>query len=228
MLCRALVDDNVGLVAATPHQLGRFEACTRVKRILDMTELISQELSRNGIDLLVLPGAEVRLDERIGDLVALGEVLTLANMGRHILLELPDDTFIDLEPLLVDLDAQDVEIIIAHAERNAPLLSHWAEIERWRDRGVSLQVTAGSLAGRFGPRVHDAAWQLVVEGWVAVIATDAHDCATNRPCMTEAFEMVGDALGYDVARLLCVVNPARVVEGRSLIRAPTQVGDEVE
>ncbi len=228
-LCRALVEDNIGLVVATPHQLGRFEAHTRAERVLQMTRRLNRELSRCGIDLGVLPGAEIRLDERIGELLSAEEVLTLADMNRHVLLELPDDLFIDIEPLLAELKAHDVEIVIAHPERNVPLLRHLAALERWSDYGVSLEVTAGSLVGRFGLRVSQAAWRLVAQGWVTIVATDAHHCrGDRRPYMTDAFMAIENAFGDDLAALLCIVNPRRAARGQGLIRMVAWTGSEVE
>lgn len=216
-LCQALAADGIDLAIATPHQLGRFESRTGTKRILETTRWLNQELANNGIDMLVLPGAEVRLDERISDMLATEDVLTLADMSRHLLLELPNDLFIDIEPLLAELKARNIETVIAHAERNAPLLRHLDTLEKWLSYGVSLQITAASLVGRFGLHAYRAAWKLVVEGWAAVIATDAHACQTERLCMAEAFAMVEDALGRDLATLLCKINPRRAAAGRELI-----------
>jgi protein-tyrosine phosphatase len=227
-LCRALVEDDIGVVVATPHQLGRFETQTHAKRVFEATRQLNHELSDNGIDLRVLPGAEVRLDERINQLLAADEILTLADMDRHVLLELPNDLFIDIEPLLVDLRAQNVEVVIAHAERNAQLLRHLAELERWLAYDVTLQVTAGSLTGQFGPYAYQAAWKLVIDGWATLVATDAHDCGSNRrPCMTEAYRMIQNVLGDSRASLLCAVNPRRAVEGKELIGAFAWSGTEV-
>ena len=216
-LCQALVADGIGLVVATPHQLGRFEGHTPVELNLETTQWLNRELANNRIDLLVLPGAEVRLDERIGSFLTSEDVLTLADMNQYILLELPDDLFIDIEPLLVELRARNIATVIAHAERNAPLLKHMDRLERWLRYGVRLQITAASVTGRFGHRIYRAAWQLIVEGKAAVIASDAHDCRTNRLCMTEAFGMVEDAFGRELALLLFQINPRRVALGQELI-----------
>jgi protein-tyrosine phosphatase len=214
-LCRALVCDNIGAVVATPHQLGRFEDRTSVAAIRSGTEALKQRLCDEGIDLKVFPGAEVRLDERIVVLLAEGTILTLADRNRHVLLELPDTVFIDIEALLLRCMSDRIDVLIAHAERNPPLLDHPRVLQRWLECGAGLQVTAGSLAGRFGHEVERAAWRLIAGGWVAIVATDAHDCSGLG--MTPAYDMIEAQFGAELAHLLCVGNPARVLAGDNCV-----------
>jgi protein-tyrosine phosphatase len=167
------------------------------------------------------------VDERIVRLLAEGRILTLADMSRYILLELPSDVFIDVGPLLVELASEGLSPIIAHPERNAPLLEHPEAVRRWLACGASLQATAASLTGDFGPRVEHAVWRLMEEGWVDVVATDAHHSHSSPPRMTAAFERIGACLGRDLAHLLCTDNPSRVVRGERLVSVHTWRGQEV-
>ncbi len=210
-LCAALADDGIGIIVATPHQLGRFEARTPAPAVRTAVDNLNQRLAEEAIDVLVLPGGEVRLDERIGELVAADKVVTLADRRRHILIELPSDVFIDLGPLLPQLRAQGMEVVLAHPERNRELIRYLEVVEGWLDDGMSLQVTAASLVGSFGRRVQSTAWDMVRAGWATLVATDAHDTGLNGPCMTTAFELLAAALGMDAARQLCIENPLRIV-----------------
>ena len=88
--------------------------------IRQAVDLLRAALRERGIDLQVLPGAEVRLDERMDELLARDEILTLADAGRHILLELPWDALIDIEPLLVQLACRGVHVILAHPGTERP------------------------------------------------------------------------------------------------------------
>jgi protein-tyrosine phosphatase len=225
-LCRALIEDNIGLVVATPHQLGRFETDTDAERIGEGVRRLNCELSGRGMDLTVLAGAEVRLDERIGPLLADGKILTLADQGRYILLELPSDVFIDIEPVLHTLAAVGVTAILAHPERNAPLLRHLQTLSRWLECGAHLQLTAASIAGAFGSRAEAAAWELLDRGWVEIVASDAHDTGANRPYMKEAFARIAGQFDRQLARLLCRENPSRVVNGHRLVPACSRAGQE--
>lgn len=88
-LCRALVDEDTTTVIATPHQLGRFSECNDVAQIKEVVLSVNEELRSNAIALRVVPGADVRVDERICRLLEEDKVLTLADGGKYILLELP-------------------------------------------------------------------------------------------------------------------------------------------
>lgn len=217
-LCRMLVSDNVTTVVATPHQLGRFEGHTSADAIRETTELLNRRLAEEEIDLTVLPGAEVRLDERIAQMLRRHEILTLADAHRHLLLELPWEVLIDIEPLLIQFFSAGLDVIIAHPERNVALLRHPDVLRRWLGCGASLQITGGSLLGDYGRQAQQAAWGLLAEGCVSLVATDAHDNHVGA-CMTRAFEMIRAGFGDDLATLLCVDNPTRVVAGESLVSA---------
>jgi len=217
-LCRALAADQVSTVVATPHQLGRFEHVGGGEAIRRATRALQGELVKHGIDLTVLPGAEVRVDERIGALLARDEILTLADTGRYVLLELPWETLLDIEPLLLEFSPRGLHTVLAHPERNVPLLRDPRILRRWQACGLVLQVTAASLTGGWGRQVKRAAWELVQHSQRVCIATDAHD--SSRPGgMTAAYEALADRLGEDCARRLCVENPTGVVRGERLARS---------
>src|SRR4030042_5472868 len=50
-LCRALVSDGIGTVAATPHQLGRFDNSNDANQIRDAVRSVNEKLYKNGIDM---------------------------------------------------------------------------------------------------------------------------------------------------------------------------------
>jgi len=219
-LCACLAQDHVSTVVATPHQLGCFEDRVETSAIRRGVCLLNRALEKRGIDLAVLPGAEVRVDERIDEMLARNRILTVADAGRHLLLELPWDSLLDIEPLLRQLARRGLRVILAHPERNIPLLRHPEILLGWRACGVGLQITAASLLGEWGRCAKRAAWELLTPGDRVLVATDAHDSVSASAQMTTAFAAVADRLGCDVAHRVCVENPARVVWGESLARVP--------
>ncbi len=216
-LCRALVDDNVMHVIATPHQLGRFNDCNEAAQIREAVSCLNEELRCNGVDLTVAPGGDIRVDERICQLLAADKILTLADCGKHILLELPHEVFIDIEPLLVELAAGGVRVIISHPERHSIIAKKPRILLKWLlEYSVHLQVTAASLLGGFGPLAQSAAWQFLSSGWASLVATDSHDLQSRRPEMKAAFERISVRLGRTIARLVCIENPTRVLRGQDI------------
>ena len=149
-LCRALVQDGIDAVIATPHQLGRFDGSNCPQVVREVVSTLNSALLAEDVPLTVTAGADVRVDERIPRMLDEGRVLTLADGGRYVLLELPHETFIDPKPLLVELAARGVTSIISHPERHGMLKKSPAMVLPWLEEGALIQVTAGSLLGAFG------------------------------------------------------------------------------
>ncbi len=220
VLCAALADDGIRCVVATPHQLGRFDGRNGSARVRDAVCKLNTQIRKAGIQLDVLPGAEVRIDERVCKLLDEDNILTLADGGRYILLELPHETFIDIAPLLQQLVSLQVIPIISHAERYDILAVQPNIVPKWLDIGAHLQVTACSLTGHLGQQAKKVGWRLLTSRYVSVIATDAHDTNQRCPMMTAAFDKISLKLGADAARLLTIENPTRIINGEDLMPVP--------
>ena len=218
-LCQALVDDGIGTVVATPHQLGRFGDYNKATYIREKVFALNEELKSNNIALAVLAGADVRVDERICELLKRDEILTLADGDKYILLELPHEVFIDIELLLVELSFLGIQGIISHPERHPVLAKQPDTLLKWLERPAHLQLTAGSLLGEFGRTAQRAAWQFLSSGIASLVATDSHNLSGRRPCMRAAFEHISIKLGGTIARLVCIENPLRVLKGQDIISA---------
>jgi len=215
-LCRALVSDGIGTVAATPHQLGRFDSLNDANQIREAVRLVNEKLYDNDIDLCVLPGADVRVDERTCGLLRADKIMTVGDGGRYLMLELPAEVLIDIEPLLIELGRVNIRAIISHPERCRVIARGPHILEKWLEHSASLQITAGSLLGEFGPAAQQAAWSFLQRGWAQIVATDAHDICRRRPRMTAAFECIANESGRQVARNLCIENPMRILQGAPL------------
>ena len=217
ILCRALVEDGIADVIATPHELGRFSDSNEAAYIREQVALLNEELESNGIPLRIAPGGDVRVDERICRLIETDKVLTLADQGKYILLELPHEIYIDIDPLLLELSAMGIQAILSHPERHPIIARQPNLLLKWLDRSAHLQVTCASLLGDFGPGPQTAAWQFLSMGWVSFVATDAHDTGSRRPRMRAAFERIRSRLGHAIARLVCIENPLRVLQGQDVL-----------
>lgn len=211
-LCRAIVADGVTTVFATVHQLGAYGRSNDGRRIRAAVDRLQTEIDARDIPLRVIPGAEVRIDEQIPELLRTGEVLTLA--GSHLLLELPDNDYVEAVGLIHTLNAMGVRTIIAHPERLGAVKSRPQLVWRWLDAGALLQVTAASLSGQFGARAEQLAWDLASSGLAALVAADAHGARHRVPRLSQAIELLSRRCGLAVARRLCVENPGRLARAR--------------
>lgn len=215
-LCRTLVADGITTVIATPHQLGRYDGSVAADDIRRAVAELNAALEAEGIPLSVLPGADVRLDERIPQLLDDDRILTLGDTGKYLLLELPHETFINPKALLQKLADRGITAVLSHPERNVFLARSPGAALTWLQEGGLLQVTAGSLLGQFGPAVAAAAWHWLDTGAAAFVATDAHDATERSPCITRAMEAIARRLGEAVAYRVCILNPLRVFAGKHI------------
>jgi len=220
-LCRGLIYDNVNVVIATPHQLGAFSNYNEAAEIREAVSVLNEELVRNSVALTVVPGGDVRVDERICNLLESDRILTLADGGKYILLELPHEVFIDIESLLVELTSLGIQAIISHPERHPVLAKQPQILLKWLEHAVHLQVTCASLLGDFGVMAQRTAWQFLSSSWSSLVATDSHDLDGRKPCMKATFDCIKARLGETIASLVCIDNPLRVLKGQDIRRIST-------
>lgn len=218
-LCKALSKDGMTTVIATPHQLGRYGRTNTGRRIRAAVSALNAALLHEGLPIRVLPGADVRIDEQIPRLIEQSEVVTLGDSGRYILLELPQETCINPLRLLEELRSIEVTPILTHPERCTYLTRNPMVVLEWAGQGMPVQLTAGSLIGCFGQAAQQTAWYLLAAGGVALVATDAHDTLSRRPCMSDAITAISSCLDVHTAKRICLENPLRVLKGEPIITA---------
>jgi protein-tyrosine phosphatase len=214
-MARAAVADGIAAIIVTPHQLG-------TNRQLDgptiraKTAHLQEFLNQHDVSLRVLPGAEVRVEPDLIDLIREGEVLTLADRGRYVLLELPHEIYLPVDEMLHGLRRAGMIGILAHVERNQGILNHPDVLDSLSQIGCLFQVTAGSIVGSFGPDVQRLALRLLERHQAHFVATDAHGPKVRRPQMRRAFQKAVDMIGYKAAVSLFCGNPSAVIEDRQI------------
>lgn len=172
------------------------------------------ELARCGIALDVRSGGEARLCPELMDLVADGEVPFLGEVNgfRILLLEFPHQ-MIPLGSLafVKSLIRQKIRPLIAHPERNKTIMANAEKVSEFTEAGCWLQITAGSLVGRFGPQAEQAAFALIDAGWNCLAATDAHSLPHRPPFLSEARTALRQRYGEAVAQAMVLEKPARIM-----------------
>jgi protein-tyrosine phosphatase len=221
-MAQLAVDDGTTTVIATPHQLGNF--CRNVgdeirRRVAELQE----RLATAGIPLNVVAGADVRIEHGMIERIASGEVLTLGDHRRHVLLELPHELYLPLEPLIAQLSRHKIVGILSHPERNEGILRHPDVLVPLVDAGCLLQITAGSLCGSFGPACQQLAELLLDDGRVHFVASDGHGVGSRRPLMRRAYDRVAERIDEQTAADLCCHYPALVAAGQSVPPGRRQV-----
>ena len=214
-LARAAVADGITHAAMTPHvHAGVFE--NRASGIRLAVEAFRIELAKARIPLQISAGGEVRIGPEIMDLLAADEIPFLGTLKgqRVMLLEMPHGQMpVGAERLTAWLIKQNVRPLIAHPERNKDVMRNLAKLDPFIDQGCLLQVTAGSLIGRFGDVAERRARELLDRGDIFVVATDAHNLENRPPLMGPARAFLIAEAGDEVAEALTRGNPRSLLPG---------------
>lgn len=217
-LAEACVEDGVRAVAATPHVSEDYP--TRPGQLAEALERARDAIAREGLPLELHGGAEVAIDR----LPLLSDQdlqsFTLGQSGKYILLETPYSAWpASLEDHLGRLSSLGIRVILAHPERSAGVQGPDGikKLESAVARGVYAQVTAGSLAGRFGRTAQATARTLIERNLIHLIASDAHNVDRRPPRMSESVDAIDDPA---LAQYLTTVAPEAIVRGQRLPPRP--------
>lgn len=212
LMAELACEDGTGTIVMTPHQLGNF-GHNLGDDIRYYTGEVQEFLNEQQIPLKVLPGGDVRIEDGMVRKILAGEVMTLADQGKHVLLELPHELYFPLEPILDELQRNGMQGILSHPERNHGLLQQPQLLPMLVDYGCLMQVTSGSLVGGFGPASQQLAESMMMDGLVHFLASDGHSHKSRRPRMGRSFQKAAEMVGVELATELCCDNPLSVVQG---------------
>ncbi len=212
-MAQIAVNDGITIIVATPHVITG-EIDNSKQKILENVGNLNKCLEEAGITLQILPGAEYRLEPDLPRRMAAGELLTINDSGRYLMVELPTMMVPDYTGrILYDLQLQGLTPIIAHPERNIGFTREPELLADFVARGILTQITAGSTTGHFGKAVKRIAWKLLKQGCAHLIASDAHSAHERSPILSRAALEIERIWGTDHSRILTHENPRRIIEG---------------
>jgi protein-tyrosine phosphatase len=138
---------------------------------------------------------------------------------RIMLLEFPHSHIIvGTQQLLAWLLDRKIRPLIAHPERNREVMRDPEKLEPFIQMGCLLQLTGGSILGRFGKPAQECAVRLIERDWAAVVATDSHNMVHRPPDLDDAYAALVRLGGEPLARALTTDNPAKLIMGNALDR----------
>ena len=139
--------------------------------------------------------------------------------GPWLLLESPfGPTGPELERVVGDLLGRGHRILLAHPERSPALRDHPRRLRALVELGAGCSITAGALEGRFGSAAAWSALELLRDGLVLSVDSDAHDAEHRPPGLTAGIAAAAERLPSvaAAAELLTTANGAAIVAGAPL------------
>jgi protein-tyrosine phosphatase len=211
-LARAAVADGITHAILTSHvHPGRYD--NQRSNLQEAFNSFQSELVGANIALQVRMGGEARLSPELFDLIAEDQLPFLGTVGgyRILLLEFPHQIIpVGSMRFVSSLIKQKIRPLIAHPERNKAIMENPEKVREFTESGCWLQLTAGSLAGRFGAQAEQVAYHLIDEGWNCVAATDAHNLINRPPMLSEARHALTQRYGAAMANAMVVDKPAAI------------------
>jgi protein-tyrosine phosphatase len=210
-LARRQLAVGVTTVAATPHVC--WDLPTDAPLIAAGVEDLRAALRDDGLPLRIVTGAEIDVhraaelpDEALRQL-ALGG-------GPWLLIESPLQRAPQFEDVVRDLLDRGHAVMLAHPERSPLIQREPFVLHRLVNAGAITQLTASSFTGRFGRTVQQFAEQLLADGLVHSVASDAHDAVRRPPGMRDA--LLAADFDEELIELLTKVVPGAVLDGDTL------------
>jgi protein-tyrosine phosphatase len=214
-MARIAAEDGITHIICSPHANGQYvyEPRVIVEKIAELQRLLDNEK----IALTLGKGCDFHMSyENIQDAKEDPKRFSINGYG-YLLVEIPDYGLPrGLTDIFYQLQLAGLTPILTHPERNPTLQQDQQRMVEWLQRGVLVQVTAGSVIGRMGKQAERMAHDLLAKRWVHFLATDAHNTTSRPPKMREAFELVAKKYGPDYARMLCISNPLAAFTGNPM------------
>ncbi|RCW77379.1 tyrosine-protein phosphatase [Saliterribacillus persicus] len=222
-MAKAAIAQGIDTIIATPHHLNGSYTNTK-QDILQMVDSLNNRLQEENIPLTVLPGQETRIyGEMIADL-EVGALLPLNETSGYLFVELPSNHVPRYtKQLMFDLQMQGIKPIIVHPERNKELLENPNILFDLVRDGTLTQVTAGSVAGKFGKKIKKFSLQLIESNLTHFIATDAHNTTSRGFVMQEANSVIKDEFGSSMVYWF-MENTQFLINGENVVgEAPEKI-----
>jgi len=210
-MARIAVDDGIHTVACTPHIYpGMYENdATGIRAAM---ALLRFELDNAGIPLMLVEGADVHLDMDLVGGIRADRVPTLAG-SRYLLLEPPHHvTPPRFKESIFELLVAGIVPVITHPERLSWIEHQYDTFKSLVRSGAWMQVTAGSLTGRFGRRPQYWAERMLDDGLVHLLATDAHHPRRRPPLLAEGRAAAARRVGDTEAEYMVLTRPQGIVD----------------
>lgn len=214
-MANTAVDFGITHLFATPHHLNERYHNSKVD-ILNRVIEFNKYLERENIPLTVHPGQELRIHHEIFESIEKDEILTLNNMGKYLLVELPSYNIPTYtHEVVYELLLKGITPIIVHPERNIEFLENHNLLFELVQEGVLTQLTSGSIIGHFGKKIKLFSEKIIEHRLAHFIATDAHNVSSRGFSLQDAYAFLTNKYGIERTNYF-KQNAEWLLQGKSL------------
>lgn len=209
-MAKIALADGISTIACTPHIYpGLYE--NTAKGIRSAIAKLQAEFNQRSIPLRLVEGADVHLEPGLAASIKSGRVPTLAG-SRYLLLEPPHHVAPPrFQESVFELIVAGYVPVITHPERLSWIEDHYAVFGGLVEMGAWMQITSGSVTGRFGRRPKYWSERMLDEGLVHILATDSHHPDRRPPLLAEGRDAAAGRVGANEAEQMVVVRPQGII-----------------
>lgn len=209
-------DKGIKKIICTPHIFPELYDNSR-EDIMTVFKEFTENLPEEFKAFEFFPGAELMVYPELDKDLRNGELITMNDKGKHLLIELP----LSLHPpftedLIFRIQVTGVMPILSHPERYTESIKNPKSIFKFIEHEVYIQLNAGSILGSFGSKIKDLANFLVEHRAFHLIATDTHGARSRFPNLPEVYDYLKDILEPDEMEIIFEKNPRALLEGGTI------------
>jgi protein-tyrosine phosphatase len=219
-MARMAVADGVLVAALSPQIQPGFSSPTPedIRRAVADFE---KRLIDAHIPLHVVASSEAHMRPDFMGALRSGAILPV-NGSRYVMCDLPQMVMPPkLERVMDDMLAEGFVPIVTNPEKLKWLEAHYELFQSLVKDGIWMQVTAGSLTGKFGKRTQYWAERLLGSSMAHILASDCHDTKLRTPVLSEAFDMARKIVGESAALDLVLTRPLNVLDNEPREASPS-------
>jgi len=214
-MCSLAASQGTRIISALAHQNEYYPHVT-ADLIRQSTSILVDRLKGSDIPIAVFPSAEVMVKPDIEKSWERGELMSVADKGQYLLVEMPHRLFVDLRDIVRGLGQYNLRVILAHPERHAEFLHEPGRIEELIDLGCLVQVSSSSITNPASSRDAHALKNWLKRGVVHLLGSDGHSLNRRPPKVAEAFRQISQIAGAAAAERICRSNGETIVAGTPL------------
>lgn len=215
-IVRSAAEQGVTNMIATPHYIPG-ENQPDSDTIFEKVYLLQKELDQRGILCKIHPGMELFLTSELINHLDQDLVIPLGGTGKYVLVEFPNNQSISKAgDLLYEVNLRGYIPIIAHPERITKLQGNPRLINELFEFNVLLQVNASSIIGTSGKQTRKVVLDLVKQGYVSFVASDAHSIDRRPVNLTQAYETLNGMLKSEKMNDLFYANALTLLSGEEV------------
>lgn len=213
------LSEGINRIIATPHfdlEKDSIESFLEKRQVA--YSIYISELEKHNLNIEILLGAEVYLTPELAYVDDLDK-LCLAGT-KYMLVEMPITVMpMWLEQITYALQLKGITPILAHPERSIRVMKDPSILADFVERGVMLQINAGSLRAEREKQLKKCLRYLMKRRMVHFIASDAHTARRRRPRMQGAISILENRFGYDAIEYM-LENARALADGRVVDKQP--------